>query len=52
MTLGHEHMSTEGTICYEQLRVMVDMNDSRSSTEGFICYEQLRAMVDMNDFVS
>ena len=30
MASGHEHMSTEGTICYEQLRVMVDMNDSKS----------------------
>ena len=33
----------------KKLRVMDDMNDSRSSIEGSRSYEQLRVVVDMND---
>ena len=35
---------------YEQLRVMYDMNDSRSWARGSRCYEQLRVVVDMKDY--
>ena len=34
--------STEGPICYEQLRVVIDMNDFVSWAEGFRCYKQLK----------
>ena len=37
---------------YEQLRVVDDMNDSRSWAQGSRCYEKLRVMVDMNNLGS
>ena len=36
--------------CYEQLRVVDDMNDFRSWDEGSRCYEQLKVLVDMKEF--
>ena len=36
-------------ILHHELRVMDDMNDSRSWTKGSRCYEQHRVAVDMND---
>ena len=39
----------EGSICYEQLRVVVDMNDSVLSDEGSRFYEQLMVVDEMND---
>ena len=36
-------------IYYEQLRVMVHTNDSRSWVEGYGCYEQQSIMDDMYD---
>ena len=38
--------------CYEQLRPVDDMNDSRLSTQGFKYYEQIKAMVDIKNFGS
>ena len=38
---------SQGPRCYEQLRVVDDMNESESSVHDFRCYEQLRAMKDM-----
>ena len=35
--------------CYEQHRLIVDMNDSKSWAQGSKCYEQLRVVDDMND---
>ena len=34
----------QGSICYEQFRVVPDRNDSRSWVLGFRCYEQGRAI--------
>ena len=45
--LGRETMALK---CYEQHRLIVDMNDSGSWAQGSRCYEQLRAMDDMNGF--
>ena len=33
------------------VRVMNDMNDSRSSAQGSSCYEQLRVVINMNRFM-
>ena len=35
--------------CYEQLRVVVNMNDSRSGAQGSRCYEQLMVVNEMNN---
>ena len=42
--LGHEY----GFKCYEKLRVVDDVEDSRSWAQGFICHEQLRVVIDKN----
>ena len=34
---------------YEQLMVVVGMNDPRLSAQGCRCYEQLKVMDDIND---
>ena len=38
--------------CYEQLRVVDDMNDFRSWDEGSRCYKQLKVVDDMNELES
>ena len=35
--------------CYEQLLVVVDINDCRLLTQDYRCYEQLKVVVEMND---
>ena len=37
---------------YEQLKVVVDMNDSKSWAQGYRCCKQLNAKVDMNVYES
>ena len=43
MILGHE---TKALKCYEQHRLIVDINDSKSWAQDFRCYEQLRVVDD------
>ena len=40
----------QGSINYEKLKVVVNINNSRSSTQASTCYEKLRVVNDMNDF--
>ena len=42
----------QGSIYYEQLRVVVDMNDSRSWAHNSKCFEQLKVVNDINYFGS
>ena len=35
--------------CYDQLRVVNDMNDFKSQDEIFRCYEQLKVLDNIND---
>ena len=39
----------QGSKYYEQIKIMVDVNDSESWAQGSRRYEQLSAVVDMND---
>ena len=41
---------TQGTRCYEKLKVVDDMNDSGLRVKGSRYYGELRVMVDMKDF--
>ena len=38
----------EGSICYKQLKVVIDMNANRLWAQGSRCNEQHRAMGDMS----
>ena len=42
----------EGTRCYEQLRILVDMKDFELYAPSSRCYEQLRVMDGMNNLGS
>ena len=50
--MNDSRSSSQGSSCYEQLRVVIDMNDSMLSAQGSKCYEQLRLVDDMNDLGS
>ena len=39
-----------GSRCYEQVRVMDEMNDSKLLGQGYRFYEQLYTVVEMNDY--
>ena len=42
----------EGSRCYKQLRVVVDIKDFELCALSFRCYEQLKVVDDMNDLGS
>ena len=52
MVMNDSWSSTQGSSCYEQLRVVVDMNNSMLSTQGSRCYKQLRVVDNMNHLAS
>ena len=50
--MNDSRSSSNGSSCYEQLRVVMDMNDFMLLAQGFRYYEQLRVVDDMNDLGS
>ena len=50
--MNDSRLSTQGSSCYDQLRVVVDMNDFMFSVHGFKFHEQLRVVDDMNNLGS
>ena len=46
--MNYSKSLAQGSSCYEQLRVVIDMNDFMLSAQGSRCYEQLRVVDDMN----
>ena len=45
-------LKAQGSTNYEQLKAVLDINNSRSWAQAFACYEKLRVVNDMNDFAS
>ena len=43
---------SQGSRCYEQLRVVDDMSDSNLWAQASRYYDYLRAVIDLNDFGS
>ena len=50
--MNDSRLSAQGSSCYEQLKVAIDMNASMLLAQGSTCYEQLRVVDDMNDLGS